>query len=69
MAATIDTYDAVVLGSGEAGKSIGWHRSALTQTHRGRRATLVWGGPAPTLPCLPSKNFVRRRHNRSYISC
>jgi pyruvate/2-oxoglutarate dehydrogenase complex dihydrolipoamide dehydrogenase (E3) component len=23
--AAIDTYDAVVLGSGEAGKSIAWH--------------------------------------------
>src|SRR5208282_4272997 len=54
---TIDTYDAVVLGSGEAGKSIAWHLGAT-----GKRVAVVEqryvGGSCPNIACLPSKNFV-----------
>src|ERR1700756_4167341 len=55
--AAIDSYDAVVLGSGEAGKSIAWHLGAA-----GQRVVVVEqryvGGSCPNIACLPSKNFV-----------
>jgi pyruvate/2-oxoglutarate dehydrogenase complex dihydrolipoamide dehydrogenase (E3) component len=55
--ATIDTYDAVVLGSGEAGKSIAWHLGGT-----GKRVAVVEqryvGGSCPNIACLPSKNFI-----------
>src|ERR1700731_3961234 len=55
--AAIDTYDAVVLGSGEAGKSIAWHLGGT-----GKRVAVVEqryvGGSCPKIAWLPSKNFV-----------
>src|SRR5258708_8483891 len=55
--AAIDTYDAVVLGSGEAGKSIAWHLGST-----GQRVVVVEqryvGGSCPNIACLPSKNFI-----------
>src|SRR3979490_3577489 len=55
--AAIDTYDAVVLGSGEAGKSIAWYLGGT-----GKRVVVVEqryvGGSCPNIACLPSKNFV-----------
>jgi len=55
--AAIDTYDAVVLGSGEAGKSIAWHLGST-----GKRVVVVEqryvGGSCPNIACLPSKNFI-----------
>jgi pyruvate/2-oxoglutarate dehydrogenase complex dihydrolipoamide dehydrogenase (E3) component len=55
--AAIDTYDAVVLGSGEAGKSIAWHLGGT-----GKRVVVVEqryvGGSCPNIACLPSKNLV-----------
>jgi pyruvate/2-oxoglutarate dehydrogenase complex dihydrolipoamide dehydrogenase (E3) component len=53
----IETYDAVVLGSGEAGKSIAWHLSGS-----GKRVVVVEqryvGGSCPNIACLPSKYFI-----------
>src|ERR1700716_3371529 len=55
--AGIDTYDAVVLGSGEAGNSIAWHLGAT-----GPRVVVVEqryvGGSCPNIACLPSKSFI-----------
>src|SRR5277367_2414066 len=55
--ATIDTYDAVVLGSGEAGKSMAWHLGSANQ-----RVVVVEqryvGGSCPNIACLPSKNII-----------
>src|SRR6202171_3847539 len=55
--AAIDTYDAVVLGSGEARKWIAWHLGGT-----GKRVAVVEqryvGGSCPNIACLPSKNFV-----------
>src|SRR5271168_4978133 len=55
--AAVETYDAVVFGSGEAGKSIAWHLGAA-----GRRVVVVEqryvGGSCPNIACLPSKNFI-----------
>ncbi|MDB4985634.1 MAG: mercuric reductase, partial [Myxococcaceae bacterium] len=49
--------DALVLGSGEAGKYLAWH---LAQS--GKRTVLIerrWvGGSCPNVNCLPSKNEV-----------
>jgi pyruvate/2-oxoglutarate dehydrogenase complex dihydrolipoamide dehydrogenase (E3) component len=54
---TIETYDAVVFGSGEAGKSMAWHLGA-----RGQRVAVVEeryiGGSCPNIACLPSKNII-----------
>jgi glycerol-3-phosphate dehydrogenase len=48
--AAIDTYDAVVLGSGEAGKSIAWHLGGT-----GKRVAVVEqryvGGSCPSVSC------------------
>lgn len=53
----LDNYDALVLGSGEAGKSIAWHLGGT-----GKRVVVVEqryvGGSCPNIACLPSKNFV-----------
>src|ERR1700679_3860834 len=55
--ATVDSYDALVLGSGEAGKSIAWYLGGT-----GKRVAVVEqryvGGSCPNIACLPSKNIV-----------
>lgn len=57
MQATIERYDILVLGSGEAGKYIAW-----TLAKAGRRAAVVErgliGGSCPNIACLPSKNVI-----------
>jgi pyruvate/2-oxoglutarate dehydrogenase complex dihydrolipoamide dehydrogenase (E3) component len=53
----MESYDAVVLGSGEAGKSIGWHLAKA-----GQRVVVIEdryiGGSCPNIACLPSKNII-----------
>ena len=55
--AAVDTYDALVLGSGEAGKSMAWYLGGT-----GKRVAVVEqryvGGSCPNIACLPSKNIV-----------
>jgi pyruvate/2-oxoglutarate dehydrogenase complex dihydrolipoamide dehydrogenase (E3) component len=55
--AIVDTYDAVVLGSGEAGKSMAWYLGGT-----GKRVAVVEqryvGGSCPNIACLPSKNII-----------
>lgn len=52
-----ELYDALVLGSGKAGKLLAWH---LAQS--GKRTAVVerqWiGGSCPNIACLPSKNEI-----------
>jgi pyruvate/2-oxoglutarate dehydrogenase complex dihydrolipoamide dehydrogenase (E3) component len=52
-----EKYDALVLGSGEAGKYIAWMLASS-----GKRTAVVErryiGGSCPNIACLPSKNFV-----------
>jgi len=52
-----ETYDAVVLGSGEAGKSIAWRLGKA-----GERVIVIEeryiGGSCPNIACLPSKNII-----------
>ena len=55
--AEAERYDALVIGSGEAGKHIGW-----TMAQMGHRTAVVErkliGGSCPNIACLPSKNIV-----------
>src|ERR1700689_3936586 len=55
--ATVDTYDALVLGSGEAGKSMAWDLGGT-----GKRVAVIEqryvGGSCPNIACLPSKNII-----------
>ncbi len=52
-----ERYDALIIGSGEAGKHIGW-----TMAQMGHRTEVVErkliGGSCPNIACLPSKNIV-----------
>ena len=52
-----ETFDVVILGSGQGGKRLAWH---LAQS--GKRVAVVerqWvGGSCPAVACLPSKNEV-----------
>ncbi len=51
----IERYDAVVLGTGEAGKYMAWHLGSS-----GKRTAVIErkfiGGACPNVACLPSKN-------------
>jgi pyruvate/2-oxoglutarate dehydrogenase complex dihydrolipoamide dehydrogenase (E3) component len=54
---TSENFDALVLGSGEAGKYMAWHLAKA-----GQRAIVVEdryiGGSCPNIACLPSKNII-----------
>lgn len=54
---TIESYDAVVLGSGEGGKYIAWHLAST-----GGKVAVIerkyLGGSCPNIACLPSKNVI-----------
>jgi pyruvate/2-oxoglutarate dehydrogenase complex dihydrolipoamide dehydrogenase (E3) component len=53
----IKSYDAIVIGSGEAGKFMAWHLASS-----GKRAVVVerkyLGGSCPNIACLPSKSVI-----------
>jgi pyruvate/2-oxoglutarate dehydrogenase complex dihydrolipoamide dehydrogenase (E3) component len=53
----VQQYDILVLGSGAAGKLMGW-----TMAQAGRRTAVVErgliGGSCPNIACLPSKNII-----------
>jgi pyruvate/2-oxoglutarate dehydrogenase complex dihydrolipoamide dehydrogenase (E3) component len=53
----VETFEILVLGSGEAGKYLAW-----TMAKEGRGTALVerrWlGGSCPNIACLPSKNLI-----------
>ena len=63
---TIEEYDVVVLGSGEAGKYIAW-----TLAKTGKRAVVIErkyvGGSCPNIACLPSKNIIHTAKVASYF--
>lgn len=60
----VESYDALVIGSGEAGKYLAW-----TLAGEGRRAAVVEreliGGSSPNIACLPSKNIIYSAKARS----
>jgi len=62
----VERYDAVVLGSGEAGKYMAWHLGS-----NGKRVAVIErkyiGGACPNIACLPSKNLVHGAKVASYF--
>ena len=61
-----ESYDLVVLGSGEGGKFLAWN---LAKT--GKRCVVIerkWiGGACPNMACLPSKNIIHSAKVASYF--
>ena len=61
----IESYDILVIGSGEAGKYLAW-----TMAGEGRRAAVVErkliGGSCPNIACMPSKNIIHSAKVRAY---
>lgn len=57
MAANIENYDLVILGSGAGGKLIAW-----ASAQKGQRVAVIErkyiGGACPNIACLPSKNII-----------
>jgi pyruvate/2-oxoglutarate dehydrogenase complex dihydrolipoamide dehydrogenase (E3) component len=60
-----EIYDALVIGSGEAGKYLAW-----TMAAEGDRVAVVErkyiGGSCPNIACLPSKNIIHSAKVRSF---
>ena len=63
---TSEQYDAIIIGSGEAGKSMAWTLGA-----QGQRVIAVEdkriGGACPNVACLPSKNLVHSAKVASFF--
>src|SRR5262249_33757114 len=66
MMAGPEEYDIVVLGSGEAGKYLGW-----TLASEGKRTAVIerkyLGGSCPNIACLPSKNVIHSAKVASFF--
>jgi len=64
---TAEKYDVVVLGSGTAGKLMGW-----TMAKEGRRTAVIErkyiGGSCPNIACLPSKNIIHSAKVASLVA-
>jgi len=62
----LETYDLVVLGSGEGGKYAAW-----TLAKKGMKTAVIerkWvGGSCPNIACLPSKNIIHSAKVASYF--
>jgi pyruvate/2-oxoglutarate dehydrogenase complex dihydrolipoamide dehydrogenase (E3) component len=62
-----ENYDALVIGSGEAGKYLAWtlagegHRTAVVERK-------LIGGSCPNIACLPSKNIIHSAKVRSFTA-
>ncbi len=66
MATTPEQYDAIIIGSGEAGKYMSWTLGAQGQrviTLEDKRI----GGACPNVACLPSKNVVHSAKVASFF--
>jgi pyruvate/2-oxoglutarate dehydrogenase complex dihydrolipoamide dehydrogenase (E3) component len=63
---SVEEYEVVVLGSGEAGKFIAW-----TLAQKGMKAAVIErkyvGGSCPNIACLPSKNIIHSAKVASYL--
>ena len=63
---SVEEYDVVVLGSGEAGKFIAW-----TLAQKGMKTAVIErkyvGGSCPNIACLPSKNIIHSAKVASYL--
>jgi pyruvate/2-oxoglutarate dehydrogenase complex dihydrolipoamide dehydrogenase (E3) component len=63
---TPEQYDAIIIGSGEAGKFMAWHLGS-----HGSRVIAIEkdaiGGACPNVACLPSKNVIHSAKVASYF--
>ncbi len=61
-----ENYDALILGSGEAGKYLAWNLAKA-----GKRTAVIEqkyvGGSCPNIACLPSKNIIHSAKVASYF--
>jgi pyruvate/2-oxoglutarate dehydrogenase complex dihydrolipoamide dehydrogenase (E3) component len=62
----MERYDALVLGTGEAGKYMAWHLGASGKRVVAIERKLI-GGACPNVACLPSKNVVHGAKVASYF--
>ena len=66
MSTTAEQYDAIVIGSGEAGKYMSWTLGA-----QGQRVIAIEdkriGGACPNVACLPSKNVIHSAKVAQYF--
>ncbi len=53
----VETYQNLVIGSGEAGKILAWNLAKLGQTTAVVERSMI-GGSCPNVACLPSKNVI-----------
>jgi pyruvate/2-oxoglutarate dehydrogenase complex dihydrolipoamide dehydrogenase (E3) component len=63
---TPEQYDAIIIGSGEAGKWMAWHLGSLGQ-HVINIEDKRIGGACPNVACLPSKNVVHSAKVAQYF--
>ncbi|WP_353068275.1 FAD-dependent oxidoreductase [Tunturibacter empetritectus] len=63
---TPEQYDAIIIGSGEAGKYLAWHLGA-----QGKKVANIedkrLGGACPNVACLPSKNVIHSAKVASFF--
>ncbi len=63
----IESYEILVIGSGEAGKYLAW-----TMAEAGYRSAVVErklvGGSCPNIACLPSKNIIHSAKVASFAA-
>jgi pyruvate/2-oxoglutarate dehydrogenase complex dihydrolipoamide dehydrogenase (E3) component len=62
----IERYDAVVLGTGEAGKYMAWHLGSSGKRTAAIERKFI-GGNCPNVACLPSKNVIQSAKVASYF--
>lgn len=60
----VDSYDILVLGSGEAGKYLAWTMAAAGYRTAVVERKLI-GGSCPNIACLPSKNIIHSARVKS----
>ena len=63
---TPEQYDAIVIGTGEAGKFMSWHLGSQGQRVASIEKDAI-GGACPNVACLPSKNVVHSAKVASYF--
>jgi pyruvate/2-oxoglutarate dehydrogenase complex dihydrolipoamide dehydrogenase (E3) component len=61
-----ENYDALILGSGEAGKYLAWNFAKAGQRTAVIERKYV-GGSCPNIACLPSKNIIHSAKVASYL--
>jgi pyruvate/2-oxoglutarate dehydrogenase complex dihydrolipoamide dehydrogenase (E3) component len=60
-----ETYDILIIGSGEAGKYLAWTMAAAGHRTAVIERKLI-GGSCPNIACLPSKNIIHSAKVRSF---